>query len=142
MELKQQTIDFDQALDNMQREAHSPRFGSIFKGPVPTGDDLKEEGMAKAMRKKASQQYKLDIIAALKCFPVRSRITVDRLTGIAGRPPQDISPNALGAIVAGIAKQGMIRKTGRMVKSERKERHSNESAEWEIVSYAPISRPS
>jgi hypothetical protein len=137
-ELTQTSINFDQALDTMQRDAHGPRLGQIFSGAPLTGDDLKEEGMSKALRKKASQQYRLDVVAALRCFPIRSRITVDRLTGIAGRPPAEVNPNAVGAIIASLAKQGMIRKTGRMVKSERKERHSGEAAEWEICSFEPI----
>src|SRR5438105_4607107 len=138
MTLIQQTIDFDRAVDAMQKDAHGPRFGSIFAGLPVTGDDLKEEGLSKVMRKQASRLYRDMLVDALKVFPIRSRITVDRLTSIVGRPPEGVNPNVTGAIVAGMAKQGMIRKTGRMIKSERRQRHSGEAAEWEIVSFAPV----
>src|SRR5258708_913684 len=117
----------------MQHDAHGPRLGSIFSGKPLTGDDLKEEGISKVMRKELARKYRDQIIEALKIFPVRSRITVDRLTGFVGMPPKELNPNCIGAIIAGMAKQGMIRKTGRMVKSERRYRHANASAEWEMV---------
>lgn len=140
MEYRQQQIDFDKELDSFQKDAHSPRFESIFSGPPITGDELKEEGMTKVMRKEVSRLYGAHLREALKIFPIRSLITADKLTAIVGRPPKGVSDNAVGAIIAGIAKQGMIEKTGRMVKSMRKETHSREVAEWRIVSFAPAKR--
>ena len=136
MELTQPTLDFDHSLDAMQQSAHGPRLGVIFSGQPITGEELKEEGIAKVKRKEETRKYGAHLQDALKCFPPRSRITVEQLTGIVGRPPEGVSPNAVGAIIHGMAKRGLIRKTGRMIKCIRKERHAGECPEWEIVSYS------
>src|SRR5258708_4161072 len=104
----------------MQQDAHGPRLGIIFKGPPLTGDDLKEEGMSKAMRKELARKYRDQIVEALKIFPVRSRITVENLTGIVGRPPKEISSNAVGPAVNFMIKKGMLCPTGKMLKPGRK----------------------
>lgn len=140
MDLIQPTLNFDEALGKMQLAFHSPYPPQIFSGPPVTGEELKEEGMSAVMRKKAARQYRDMLVDALKVFPVGSRITIDRLTAIVGRPPEGMSTGVIGAAVNFMGKKGLIRKTGRMIKSERKERHANESAEWEVVSYKPSTK--
>lgn len=135
--LQQLTIIFDDTrpLDAMQAEAHRLKFGSIFAGNPVTGDELKDEGMSKALKKEAAQLYRDHFVEALKTFPVRFRLTAEQLTAIAGRPPEGVSDNAVGAIMAGMSKRGLIRKTGKMLKPGRKERHSNLLPEWIVVRY-------
>lgn len=137
MSLVQLEINFDDeaAMGQMAQEAHSPRFGEIFSGDPVTGDELKKEGIDKALSKKASQEYRDNLIETLKKFPLRSIITVERLTAIVGRPPAGVSSAAIGAAVNTMAKRGLIRQTGHWVKPERKERHSTKIPEWEVVSY-------
>lgn len=136
MKLVQGQIDF---ADSDRREVNSkwrpPEVG-IFSGLPITGDELKEQGMQATLSKKPSQIYRDRLTEALKVFPVRSRISADQLTGIVGRPPEGVHPSAVGAIINGMAKRGLIRKTGKPIKTARKERHSGENAEWEVVKYS------
>lgn len=133
--LRQGFIDF---ADTDRREVNSkwrpPEVG-IFSGLPITGDELKEEGIKKVLDKKPSQVYRDRLTDALKNFPVRSRISVDQLTGLVGRPPQGVHPSAVGAIINGMAKRGLIRKTGKPIQTTRKERHASPNAEWEVVKY-------
>jgi len=135
MKLTQLSLDLDEQLDSMQRAAHGPRLGIIFNAQPPTGDELKEDGIAKVSSKEASRHYRNGLVETLKCFPVGSRITSEQLTGIYGRPPEGVSVNAVGAAINFMAKRGMICKTGRMLKPGRKERHSNLIPEWEVRHY-------
>lgn len=126
----------DEVVSQMQIAAHGSKFAEIFSGPPVTGDQLRDEGINKTLSKEASQIYRDKLIDTLKVFPVRSRITVERLTGIVGRPPEGVSNNVIGAAVNAMAKRGLIRRTGVMLKPSRKERHSNLIPEWEIVRYS------
>lgn len=138
--LVQLEINFNDevAVGQMTQEARGPRFGEIFAGtPIwISGDELKEQGMSKALSKKASQEYREKLIAALSKFPVKTIITVERLTAVVGRPPEGVSSSAIGAAVNTMAKRGLIRQTGKWVKPERKERHSTKIPEWEVLKYA------
>lgn len=125
----------DEVVGRMQQQAHGPKFAEIFSGSSVTGDQLRDEGIDKTLSKEASRLYRDKLIETLKVFPVRSRITVERLTGIVGRPPEGVSNNAIGAAVNAMAKRGLIRRTGVMLKPGRKERHSNLIPEWEVVKY-------
>lgn len=120
---------------NFEQPAPLPQV-SIFSGEPVTGAELKQEGIDRTMRKKASRQYRDRLIEALKVFPVRSRITIEQLTGIVGRPPEGVSVNAVGAIVNGMAKKGLISKTGKMPTAGRKERHGGQVSEWEVLKYS------
>lgn len=135
MDLIQPTLSFDEALSKIQQSAHSPFPPQIFSGPPVTGDELKEEGMSVVMRKKAARQYRDMLVDALKVFPVRSRITVENLTGIVGRPPEGISVNSVGPAISYMLRHGLISPTGRMLKPGRKERHANPIREYEILKY-------
>lgn len=112
-----------------------PKPVGIFSGPPITGDELKEDGMAKTLRKKLAREYRDKIVASIKQFPIGKCITVEQLTAIVGRPPEAVSVNAVGSCINYIAKQGMIQRTGRMLKPTRKERHSNMIPEWRIIKY-------
>jgi len=141
MNLDQLSIDFEEeepekVVDKMQQEAHGPKFATIFSGPQVTGDALKTEGMDKTLSKEQSKLYRDKLTDTLKVFPVRTRITIEQLTGIVGRPPEGVSNNAIGAAVNSMAKKGLIRETGRRIKAGRKERHSGDVREWEVVKYA------
>lgn len=137
MNLIQQEIVFDEVatLEALQNEAHGVHLGTIFKGSDPTGDELKEEGQAKAMRKKAARLYRDMLVETLKVFPVGRRISIENLTGIVGRPPEGVSNNVVGGAVSFMARKGLISRTGKMLKPARKERHSNLIPEWEIRKY-------
>lgn len=127
--------DSDRKSANTTRHHWQPL--DLFSGPQVTGEELKKEGMNKSLSTKPSHIYRDRLIEALKLFPVRSRITVEQLTGTIGRPELfGATCNCVGAIINGMSKRGLIRKTGRMIKPDRKERHCTEIAEWEILKYA------
>lgn len=135
--LVQMNINFDSVVEKMQQDAHGPRYDVLFSGPPITGDELKDEGMAKSLQKKANRKYRDNLIETLKVFPVRSRITVEQLTGILGRPEGfGATHSCIGSSIHHMARLGLIRKTGRMLKPGRKERHSNQIPEWEVVRYS------
>lgn len=128
------------AIDQIQQDALRASLWAKGQGqreidPDATGDERKENAMAAVLGKKPSQIYKGHLEAALFQFPPRSRFTVEQLTGFAGRPPEGVHYNAVGAIVNGMATRGLIRKTGRMVKASRPGMHATELAEWELVKY-------
>ncbi len=124
-------------IDRMQQEAHAARYAPPVRTPDPdaTGEERKEEAMAAVVEKRPAQIYKEHLESALFAFAHGSRFTVEQLTGIIGRPPEGVHYNAVGAIVNGMATRGLIRKTGRMVKSIRPGMHATEIAEWELVKY-------
>ncbi len=129
-------VPFGDPLDCMQEDAHGPRLGVIFAGKAPTGDDLKEEGMAKSLVKKANRHYRDVLVETLKLFAVGSIITSEKLTGIVGRPESFGATNScVGSSFNFMASKGLIERTGRMVKPLRKERHSNLIPEWEVRKY-------
>ena len=107
-----------------------------------TGEELKEIGLENAMKPKASKVYQGRLEDALLHFPVRSRVTIEQLTGIAGRPETwGARFNSTGAIVNGMAKRGLIQKTGRMLQAQRPGMHLTETAEWEVLKYANVGKP-
>jgi hypothetical protein len=121
----------------MQAEAHSARFAPPLITPDPdlTGEERKQAALAAVVEKSPAQTYKENLESALFSFAHGARFTAEQLTGIIGRPPEGVHFNAVGAIVNGMATRGLIRKTGRMVKSIRPGMHSTELAEWELVKY-------
>ncbi len=121
-------------IDKLQQEAHSARVGVIFAA-AGTGPQLRDEGMQKALAKKAAQIYKGNLESALFSFQVNDTFTVEQLTGIIGRPPEGVHFNSVGAIVAGMAKRGLIEKTGRMKHAQRPGMHATELAEWRLLKY-------
>lgn len=142
-DLVQLEIDFDPRFgEDFEDESPGPGFGQLFAntpviaGHTTYGDQLKEEGMQKALRKEAAQHYRDEMIKALKKFPLKTVITVERLTEIVGRPPKGVSSAVIGAAVNTMAKRGLIRQTGHWVKPERKERHSSKVPEWEVLKHA------
>lgn len=119
-------------IDELQREAHAPRKHLR----LITGEELKEQGMARAVQA-VSPTYRALLQDALLLFPIGRRITAEHLTKIAGRPPDDRF-NSVGGIVAGMAKRGLLRKTGRMIKAERPGMHATELAEWEVIAHDKV----
>lgn len=120
-------------LDRIQQLAHSAR---LHLAALPeTGSELRDEAMESVLKAKAARDYRDLLIETLKLFPVRSLITIEQLTGEAGRPPANVHYNAVGAIVAGMAKRGLIEKTGRMIQAQRPKMHATELAEWRVLKY-------
>jgi hypothetical protein len=134
--MSQQFTSLFDVIDQLQAEAHSSRLGVIFKS-AGTGEELRDEGMAKAMAKAASQAYKLKMEEALRSYRIGDVLTADDLRRIAGPPPAEISHNTAGAIFAGMAKRGLIEKTNlKPAKSQRPIAHCNELPYWRLVRYA------
>lgn len=122
---------FDE-LDAMQREAHATHPPLRL---VQTGDELKAEGMRQVL-KKASKTYKAMLEHALLHFPHGRLITVEDLTFIAGRPPEGTHFNVTGALIAGMAKRGLIEDTGRMVNAKRPGMRATRLSIWRVIKYA------
>src|SRR5437588_116053 len=121
-------------IDRMEQEVHSSRMGVIFAA-AGTGPQLRDAAMQKVLAKKPSQIYKGHLEWALFSFTVGSLFTVEQLTAIAGRPPEGVHFNSVGAIVRGMATRGLIEKTGRMIQATRSIMHATELAEWRLLKY-------
>lgn len=136
------TLPLFDLLDRLQQDAHGPCYMGpsrpvAFGSQPETGADLKAEGMDSAMKPKPSKVYQGRLEDALLHFKVRDTFTVEQLTGIAGRPEiWGAHFNSVGAIVNGMAKRGLIEKTGRMVQAQRPNMHATELAQWRLVKYA------
>jgi len=122
------------SLDRIQQQTEVPRFDVIF-APAGTGPQLRDEGMSKVLAKKAAQNYKGTLEHALLSFKVGDTFTVEQLTGIVGRPPEGVHFNSVGAIIAGMAKRGLIEKTGHTKHAQRPIMHATELAEWRLVKF-------
>lgn len=118
-------------VDRLQQDAHAPHKHLR----LITGEELKDQAMH-AVLDHTEPSYKSLLEGALLSFPAGRRITVEDLTRVVGRPPAGTHFNAVGAIVNAMARRGLIRKTGRMIKAERPGMHATELAEWEVVKFA------
>lgn len=82
---------------------------------APTGDDLKTEGMARALD--AAANWREVAREAVEWLAASGRdFTSEDLTAIVGLPHPDATEanrnNAVGAVISGAARRGLIRRVG------------------------------
>lgn len=89
------------------------------------GERLKAEGIAKVSGH-TETDYKSRFEAVV--LSLTGAFTIEDVTCQIGRPCNH--PNAIGAMMNGLAKRGLIYKTGSFVKAKRSVRHAGMIAEW------------
>lgn len=103
-------------------------------GDEPTGEQRKEEGMAKALSKRGIEDWQEAAKTWLWRLPAGRRFTAEDLVDAVGLPIGEESAgrnNAVGALMNGIAKRGVIRNTSDYTKAKRPASHGRVIAVWE-----------
>jgi alkylated DNA nucleotide flippase Atl1 len=96
-----------------------------------TGERRKARGI-KRVASKTPTYYQQAFERAVRALASSGRMfTSEAVTALVGQPPNH--PNAVGAMMNGLASQGVIRKTGNYTKAQRDKRHAGLLAEWEGV---------
>lgn len=92
----------------------------------------KDEGMAKASTGPSAIQWNHDVGRWFMLLPLGTTFTMDDVIRANGLPASGGAnkQNAVGAWINGMARAKFIQKTGRVVKSERIQRHAGEANEW------------
>lgn len=110
-----------------------PLFDRLFEQgesnrSVPVGERRKQDGMDRVLFG-LSDEYRIKFCAVVEGLPKGHEFTVENITEIVGRPPEGKS-NAVGALISGCGRRGLIRRTGRMIKAKRPSSNSTELSEW------------
>lgn len=118
------------------KTSSQPLFDRVFagspepKGPPLTGADLRDSGMASVMAH-TSDEWKEKLRSRIRGFPRGYKFTMDRIVDELGGRPSDVHQNAVGAMTAAMARQGLMRRTGETVKAERPSLHATDCVVWE-----------
>jgi hypothetical protein len=114
----------------------TPLFDKIFEHdptitpPVQlTANDLRDSGM-EAVLDNTPVEWKDKLKNRVRGFLRGYTFTIDRVVDDLGGRPDDVHPNSIGAITFSMAKEGLIERTGRMLKAERKSLHRTDMPEW------------
>src|SRR3954469_13500565 len=92
------------------------------------GEAARNEGMNRA-EAGASEEWKSEAREiAVKIAKGQAELTSDDIWKAGLREPQE--PRALGPVMSGLARDGMIRKSGRFIKTTRVSRHATDIAVW------------
>lgn len=100
------------------------------------GLERKDEGMALALTPEGITEWKQAFRDTVFAFPRGRRFTSEDVLAIVGLPTGEVAKdanNAVGAMVNGLAKRGLIRKTITRVPSRRSSSHGAELIVWERV---------
>lgn len=100
---------------------------------LPEGEVLKEEGMERAREAFDVQRWRQAFVETVEMLAREGApFTSEDVTAIVGLPrdTQQNRNSAVGAMMNGLARRGVIRKTGQRVKSTRPQSHSAEILEW------------
>jgi len=99
--------------------------------PEPTGEQLKEQGMAK-VKGHTPETYKLSFFRAAEEIALKGEpFTTEMVTRVVGCPPNGTHCNAVGAMMSSTAKQLGLAKIG-YVKATRDAAHSRVIALWQL----------
>jgi hypothetical protein len=98
------------------------------------GEQLKQDGMERAKGARDIQEWKEEFNNTVaECAKNGLPFTSEHITMIVGLPRKEVemnANNAVGAMMNGAAKRGVIKKTGRRVSSRRPTSHGAELTEW------------
>lgn len=97
---------------------------------VETGGDLRDRGMESVLSH-TPEDFKSRLTRRVAGFPKGYRFTMDKVVDDLGGRPSDVHQNAIGAITFSMAKRGLIKRTGLMLKAERASLHRTDMPEWE-----------
>jgi hypothetical protein len=111
----------------MNRDQDEFNFGESEK--------RKEKGMSRANSSLSGIAWTIDAGRWFMLLPLWSTFTLDDVVRANGLPGEGgpNTRNVVGSWINGLAKAKFIAKTGRIVKSERIDRHRGESHEWQKI---------
>jgi hypothetical protein len=98
------------------------------------GQDAKKAGMALALMPDRIADWKANFRAYVTNSRAGERMTSEDVVAVVGLPTGEVSKdanNAVGAMMNGLAKRGVIRKTSIRVPSRRRTSHGAELIVWE-----------
>jgi hypothetical protein len=96
----------------------------------------KESGMAKAKGRAGAILWQQNVSRWFFTLPVGTVFCPDDVVRACGLPSANggaNTQNAVGAWINGMARAKFIRWTGRLVRSERTQRHAGEAREWQKI---------
>lgn len=93
------------------------------------GARRRDRGM-KSVLDHTDDGFKSRLIRRVEGFPVGYKFTMDRVVDELGGRPEDVHQNAIGALTFSLAKRGVIKRTGLMLKAERASLHRTDMPEW------------
>ena len=109
------------------------QFSFLFTGRPLTaplsGRELMESGMASVISH-TPEEWKVAFTNAILSREIGSTFTMEEIREQVGDPPMEVHPNAVGAITYHLARKGMIKKTGVVVKTHRPERRNSDAPCW------------
>jgi hypothetical protein len=111
----------------------SEQIALTFGDAVPAFP-TKDEGQEAALASHAAMLWKGDFKAVVEKMPEGRRFTSEDVLAIVGLPTGRVEANAnnaVGAMMTGLAKRGLIRKTTTRVPSRRASSHGAELIVWE-----------
>jgi hypothetical protein len=114
--------------------ASSPQLDLLFAGtpdrmPKLSGKQLRDSGM-KSVLAHTPDEWKQKLKNRIEGFPKGYRFTIERVVDELGGRPKAVHPNSVGALTAGLAKRGLMKRTGETVKAERASLHCTDCVEW------------
>lgn len=74
--------------------------------------------------------FKSRLIRRVEGFPKGYKFTMDQVIDSMGGRPADVHQNAIGALTFSMAKRGLMKRTGVMLKAERASLHRTDMPEW------------
>jgi hypothetical protein len=113
----------------------TPLFDQLFpdpplKGHTPlSGGELKQTGMESVL-KHTPEEWKQRLKDRVRGYPKGYKFTMDRVVDSIGGRPYEVHPNAIGALTHSMAKEGLIKRTGVLLKAERASLHRTDMPEW------------
>ena len=112
---------------------HRSQTDGLALWDVASGVELKEEGMRYAREAGDVQRWRAAFTASVEALARRGEpFTSEDVTALVGLPrdSQQNRNSAVGAMMNGLAKRGIIRKTGQRVKSAYPQSHAREILQW------------
>jgi hypothetical protein len=113
----------------------TPLFDSLFPDPPAPGfhpltaDELRDSGMESVLDH-TPEEWKQKLKNRVRGFLRGYTFTMDKVVDELGGRPYDVHPNSIGALTFSMAKEGLIERTGRMLKAERASLHRTDMPEW------------
>src|SRR4051812_19373775 len=91
--------------------------------------ELRDSGIESVLSH-TSEEWKEKVRNRVKGFLKGYCFTMDTLIDDLGGRPADVHPNSIGGLTFGMVKEGLIERTGRMLKAERASLHRTDMPEW------------
>lgn len=97
---------------------------------LETGVQKRDRGMRSVLAH-TDDSFKDRLVSRVEGFPKGYRFTMDQVIDAMGGRPAEVHQNAIGAITFSMAKRGLIKRTGVMLKAERASLHRTDMPQWE-----------